>query len=245
MEPRFDAYQLFDDDYLYFYAPREQATTQTEVDVLWQVAGLEPGLEVLDAPCGHGRIANGLAERGCRVTGLDATPLFLEHARRDAAARGVDVEYVQGDMRALPWEARFDRAFNWFTSFGYFDDDDNRRVLAEAHKALRPGGLFAIDVHNRDAFARRFLPEGVVERDGDFMIDVREYDVLTGRIETERIAIRDGTTRRMRFSVRFFTFTELRDWLLAAGFAEVKGYGRDTGEPLRLEDHRMVTVARK
>jgi 2-polyprenyl-3-methyl-5-hydroxy-6-metoxy-1,4-benzoquinol methylase len=48
-------------------------------------------MEVLDLACGHGRIANRLTQRG-----LDATPLFLEQARRDAAARGVEVDYVSG-----------------------------------------------------------------------------------------------------------------------------------------------------
>ena len=67
-------------------------------------------MEVLDLACGHGRIANRLAERGARVTGLDRTPLFLEVARRDAADRRVEVEYVEGDMRELPWEERFDRS---------------------------------------------------------------------------------------------------------------------------------------
>jgi SAM-dependent methyltransferase len=66
----------------------------------------ESGDEVLDVPCGHGRIANGLAARGASATGLDASPLFLERARTDAAARGVKVEYIQADMRNLPWEAR-------------------------------------------------------------------------------------------------------------------------------------------
>jgi SAM-dependent methyltransferase len=79
-------------------------------------------MEVLDLACGHGRIANRLAARGARVTGLDATPLFLDLARRDANARGVDVDYLEGDMRTLPWTGRFDRVVNWFTAFGYFDD---------------------------------------------------------------------------------------------------------------------------
>ena len=56
---------------------------------------LEPpaGAELLDVPCGHGRIANRLAARGMRVTGLDLTVGFLELARERAAAAGVEVEY--------------------------------------------------------------------------------------------------------------------------------------------------------
>jgi Methyltransferase domain len=64
--------------------------------------------------------------------------MFLERARLDAAARGVAVEYVEGDMRDLPWVDRFDRVLSWFTSFGYFDDEGNRRVLREARDALKP-----------------------------------------------------------------------------------------------------------
>ncbi|MGW3473529.1 class I SAM-dependent methyltransferase [Saccharopolyspora sp. NPDC000995] len=56
------------------------------------------------------------------MTGLDCPPLFLDEAGADAEARGVQVEYVHGDMRVLPWVGRFDVVINWFTSFGYFSD---------------------------------------------------------------------------------------------------------------------------
>ncbi len=110
MEPGVDREATFDDDYLYFY--EELLTperTAAEVELIWKLLDLVPGLELLDLACGHGRIANPLAERGVLVTGLDATPLFLELARADAAERGVDVEYVEGDMRSIPWSGRFDR----------------------------------------------------------------------------------------------------------------------------------------
>lgn len=143
----------------------------------------------------------------------------------------------------LPWRERFDVVLNWFTSFGYFGDDADRGILREAHAALKPGGRFVVDVHNGYALVRRLQPEGVLERDGDFVLDLRELDVATGRIETERIVIRDGETRRAHFSVRLFTFVELRDWLLQAGFREVVGYDFETGEPLTLESRRMIVVA--
>ena len=245
-EPRFDTKQVFDEDYLYFYAdvlPEER--TEREVELIWRLLDLQPGAEVLDAPSGHGRISNRLAGRGARVTGLDATPLFLDLARRDAAERGVDVEYVEGDLRSLPWEGRFDVVLNWFTSFGYFGDDDNRRVLGEAWKALRPGGRFVVDLHNRDEFQRRRVPVSMVERDGDLMVDRHEFDVLSGRIDTERIVVRNGRVRRFMFSVRAFTFVELRDWLVQAGFDDVAAFDWETGETLTPESRRMIVVARK
>jgi 2-polyprenyl-3-methyl-5-hydroxy-6-metoxy-1,4-benzoquinol methylase len=67
---------------------------------------------VLDLACGHGRIANRLAARGCEVTGLDYTSAYLDRARQEAAERRVDVTYIQGDMRHLPWEEQFDSVIN-------------------------------------------------------------------------------------------------------------------------------------
>jgi SAM-dependent methyltransferase len=241
-EPRFDVEGIFDEDYLYFYASvLTDERNDAETDVIWAVLALEPGMDVLDLGCGHGRIANRLAARGCRVTGLDTTPLFLERARADAAERGVEVDYVEGDMRLLPWSERFDRVLVWFTTYGYFGDDGNRRVLAEAHRALRSGGKLAIEHHNRDVYVRRLLPFTVGERDGNLMVDRHRFDVQTGRSIDERFVVRDGRVRRAEYSVRYFTFTELRDWLLAAGFERVDGYDSGGGE-LTSESRWMIVL---
>jgi SAM-dependent methyltransferase len=244
-EPTFDREATFDEDYLYFYAeiiPPER--TAADVELVWRLLELEPGLELLDLACGHGRIANALAERGMRVTGLDATPYFLELARADAAERGVEVDYVEGDMRSLPWEGRFDRVLNWFTSFGYFEDEENRRVLEEAYRALKPGGLLAVNMPHRDRLLQVYQDDIVTERDSDLMIDRHRLDLQTGRLHTERTVIRGGERRTFEFFVRLLTAAELRDWLLGAGFSEATAYG-DDGAPISLEHRRMTVVARK
>lgn len=234
---------VFGEDYLYFYETwLTDELSERQAELVWGVLGLEAGMEVLDVPCGHGRIANALAERGASVVGIDADPVFVERARAGAADRGVEVEYVEGDMRSLPWEERFDAAVNWFTSFGYFDDEESRRWLADVRRTLKPGGRLAIDVHNRDAFVRHWFPADVVERDGDLLVDRHRFDVATGRAETERFIVRDGRVRRTRYSVRFFTFTELRDWLLEAGFSSVEAFDHE-GRPLAFETRRMIVIA--
>lgn len=237
--------EVFDEDYLYFYETfLTDELSDRQAELLWTLLELEPGMDVLDLACGHGRIANRLAARGAGVVGLDATPLFLERARADADARGVRVEYVEGDMRDVPWDGRFDRIVSWFTSFGYFDDDENRAALREAHRALRPGGRLAIENNNLAELLRRWQAAIVVERDGDFAIDRSTFDPTTGRAVTERVIVRGGRSRRFEFRVRMFVAVELREWLLETGFESVEFYDGE-GKPLTADGRRMITVARR
>lgn len=243
--PQFDFAALFDADYLYFYEPLITAErSDRDVDLIWRLLGLQPEMTVLDLACGHGRIANRLAKRGCHVTGLDASAFFLDLARREAAEWGVEVEYIQGDMRSLPWIERFDCIIIWLTAFGYFEDEDNRRILTEANRALKAGGKLILDSFNRDLMLKQFRPEMVTERDGNYAIDRHRYDILTGRSYSEKIIIKDGKMRRMEYFVRYFTYTEIRDWCLQAGFSQVEGYG-DNGEPLTIDSQRMDVIAKK
>jgi SAM-dependent methyltransferase len=255
----FDAGAMYDEDYLYFFAasgggtefaahgpvvPGAGAPGAAAAELAWRLLDLQPGMNVLDLACGHGDLANRLAARGCRVTGLDSSAAFLDRARADAAACGVSVEYVAGDMRQIPWTGRFDRVLNWSTAFGYFDDATNRGVLDGIARVLRPGGRLAMDLDNLTSFLASYCPSRVVaaRENGDMLVDRYHLDALTGRFEAERTVIRSGRARRVSFVKRLFGFPELRDWLLAAGFTAVTGYGEDA-RPLAAGHRRMVLVA--
>jgi ubiquinone/menaquinone biosynthesis C-methylase UbiE len=234
--------EAFGEDYLYFY---ETGLTDEldarQAELVWGLLELEPGVEVLDLACGHGRIANRLAERGAVVTGLDADPYFL--AKAQEAASGA--EYVRADMRELPFgEASFDAALLWFTSFGYFDDEGNRSVLRELRRVLRPHGRAVLELNNLPRVLATFQRQSFVRRGADVMLDEHgEFDEETRLMETTRTYVRDGAVREIRFSVRYFLPEELREWLLAAGFQRVELFD-GAGEPFTPESRRLIAVAR-
>ncbi|WP_203827437.1 SAM-dependent methyltransferase [Actinoplanes palleronii] len=257
----FDASAMYDDDYLHFFAggaagggagvthgpPVPTAVGGTAVaDLVGGLLELEPGMAVLDLACGHGSLAIALAGRGCEVTGLDFSEVFLDRARSDAAARGAAVDFVAGDMRALPagWTGRFDRVVNWSTAFGYFDDATNRAVLDEIVRVLRPGGRLAMDLDNLARFLTSWTPSRITAAldNGDMLVDRHHFDPLTARFEVERTVIRDGAARKLTFLKRLFGFPEIRDWCAAAGFTTVAGHGED-GHPLTAAHHRMIVTA--
>ncbi|GAB2781379.1 SAM-dependent methyltransferase [Amycolatopsis magusensis] len=259
MSDLFDAAAMYDEDYLHFFVapagetefaghgpvvPNAAYSGEAAAELVGRLLDLRPGMRVLDLACGHGDLANRLAARGCEVTGLDSSAVFLDRARADAAAAGVSVEYVAGDMRRIPWTGRFDRVVNWSTAFGYFDDDTNRAVLRGIGGALRPGGRLAMDLDNLPSFLASYSPSRVVaaRHDGDMLVDRYRLNALTGRFEAERTVVRNGRARRTQFVKRLFGFPEIRDWLLAAGFTAVTGHGED-GQPLTAEHQRMIVVA--
>lgn len=242
----FDREETFGDDYLYFYQEfLGEERNRADADRIVEALGLAPGDTVLDAPCGHGRIANLLADQGIEVTGVDATPEFIDRARDDARERGVEVDYRVGDLRALGVDGPFDAVVCWFTSFGYFDDDGNQDVLGEFARVLRPGGKLGIETLHHDGFVRGFTPAPFASttfRDEDVMIDTSTFDPVTGRIHAERVVYREGAMQRSHHQVRLLTIPEFDRWLTAAGFTNREYFGSDRSAPT-IDDVRLVVVA--
>ena len=198
----FDFEGVFDEDYLYFYEEiLTPERTQEDVEKILELLEPAPGAEILDCPCGHGRIASVLADRGFRVTGLDASELFLERARADASERGVEVEYVHGDMRDLPWRERFDGLVNWFTSFGYFSDDENKAVLREFHDALRPGGRLVLETQSISRILLSPRPQHWVEHDVDLLVPAGALVVVADHLDAGPGRAVDIDTERRQLEV--------------------------------------------
>jgi SAM-dependent methyltransferase len=241
------------DDYMYFYSdyltPERSDTETAQAAHLLQ---MDRPLRVLDLACGFGRIANRLALLGHRVTAVEYQAGFLDIARSDAARNrvrtahnGGRAEYVQGDMRAIEYENQFDRVIMMFNSFGYFTDEENLRVLQNIYRALKPGGLLGFDVANRDGVLNDFHSHYVSEKDGSLMINRFSFDVFSGRLRNARIIIRDGQRKDRPFSIRLYSYTEMRDLLARAGLRLESAYAEWDASPLEMSSASMVIIARK
>src|SRR5687767_2223468 len=101
------------------------------------------GSRMLDVACGKGRHSKILASLGHTVTGIDVSFESIGYAKKHEKD---NLDFYVHDMRLPFWGNYFDYAFNFFTSFGYFntrrEHDDAISTIA---KSLRPGGTFVID----------------------------------------------------------------------------------------------------
>src|SRR2546421_5304071 len=204
---------FFGENYLRIYGPfLSPERTEQDVEGIVKLLALPPGSTILDLCCGHGRHAIPLAQQGYRVTGQDLSEVFLQRARVAADAQHVQVRWVHGDMRTIPFENAFDAVINIFTAFGYLEsDDEDQQVLVQVHKALKPGGLFLLEIIHREGLIRRYEPFGVARHDdGLIVIEERRFNLMTSRNET-RVTTIDPDGRRTEYThaVRIYTPTEL------------------------------------
>jgi SAM-dependent methyltransferase len=240
---------FFGEHYLRLYTPAlTPERTAREVEGVLRLLGLPPGSRILDLCCGHGRHAVPLAAQGYEVTGQDLSELFLARARDEAEAEGVRVHWVQGDMREIPFQEEFDAVLNLFTAFGYLEsDEEDQKVLRQVHQALQPGGLFLMELINRDGLMRRYRPHEITRfEDGLIQLDEGEFDLLGGRNHVRVTLIYpDGRRDEYRHDERIYTASELARMLMEAGLELKAAYGGLDGSPLTLESRRLVLVSRK
>src|SRR5207248_766659 len=123
---------------------------------------------------------------------------FLSRAREG----GVDVEYVHGDMRALPWqEPRFDAVVVWFTAFGYFDQATNREVLRGVRRVLRDGGRLIMDMNHLPWVLAHLQRQSWLRRGDDVALDDYEWDPSSSIMRTRRTYLRHGSARDISYDV--------------------------------------------
>ena len=232
--------------YDFFFSEKAFNQAAQNVPKLIQLSGRSSG-NVLDVGCGPGRFAVPLAKQGFNVTGLDRTRLLLDRGKEYAAAQGVDVEWVHDDMRQFVRPNSYDLAISMFTSFGYFEDiNENRIVLENVFKSLFPGGVLLMDIMGKEVLARKMQQTGVdTFPNGDLFIERRQVVDDWQRVENEITTITQGEIRRFPIRLWIFSGRELRSLLADAGFTTTKLYGNLDGMPYGVDATRLIALSQK
>lgn len=219
--------------------------SEAEAQLVKKLLVVGEGSQVLDIGCGMGRITLPLAHSGLDMTGVDLTARYIRRARRRAEAEGVRARFVQRDMRHIDFDGEFAAAFSWFTSFGYFPDRDNLLTLKNAHKALRPGGRFLLEMHNKSFILSHFRPHDEATSGGVHVTEDRRYDARHSTMRCVWTLTKGNTTETHRIAIKCYNGTEMRRLLRKAGFVNVRFYGRPPLGRFTRHSKRMIVVAEK
>ncbi len=223
------------------------------VSFIIDVLDLRPGERLLDLACGSGAHALRFARRGIEMVGLDIAPSLVRYCTEQAAAEELDnVTFIEGDMRALTYQEEFDALVVLSTSFGFFDDETNQRVLEGITRALKSDGRLLLQLSDPHTFVEqqgarcywRERPEGIYWTEAWF--DPTTF-ISHGVF---RFTDNDGVTHLWNDHerVRLYTLPELRRMFGHAGLEISAVYGDILlpSVPYGPDCHReMIVVGRR
>lgn len=230
----------------FMFTPERWDEAAKSIDDLTALIQVEPPSAVLDLCCGPGRFALPLAEKGFRITAVDANRLFLDELRKRAEQSALNLEIVESDMRDYVQAEKFDAAINTFTSLGYFDDPaEDRRVIENLYTSLKPGGRLLLDTISREWILANFQKSDWQEIDGWFLLEEREFIDNTTRLRNRWVVVRDGKVKEFRFVLRMYSPAELMQLLRDVGFSSAQAMSGLKAEVFGVESTRLMILARK
>jgi SAM-dependent methyltransferase len=239
---------LFGEDFSRAVPRLTDKQVHREVDFIEESLGVAKGGVVLDLGCGAGHHAVDLASRGYGVVGYDLSVYQLALAADVAQERSQKINFLHGDMREMAFEAMFDGIYCWNTTFGYFEEDKNAAVAERVFRALKPGGMFLVDIANRD-FAATYSPSQLwYEGDSCVCMDDMSVDFITSRLRVKRSVIfDDGRARECTYSIRLYSLHELGKLLHDVGFrvTEASGHPSTPGVFFGELSPRLIVLAQK
>jgi SAM-dependent methyltransferase len=204
------------------FPPRTAAmpwADRTEAEVDRSIAMLRPegGERILDLACGIGRHSRELRRRGFEVVGVDINPDLLEIAERETSEAGLEVAYMEADLRELELREEFDIVLSLNDgAVGYFEtDEENHRTFEVISRALKPGGQNLIQVPNV-LYARARLPQrSWIPSESMVELVEHRWNKKNSYMEGAMIPVRFGEVlenldKRIEFRQRLYTVEELK-----------------------------------
>jgi SAM-dependent methyltransferase len=228
--------------YHILYAHRDEEEAEHFIDNLVNYLQPAAGALFLDMACGRGRHAVYLSEKGFRVTGIDLSEASIREASNQGNER---LDFSIHDMRKVFRPGTYDYILNLFTSFGYFEnEEDNLETLRAAHQNLKEQGYLVLDYFNAVKVAGCIVPEETKTVEGvTFHIRKRiENGFIIKQINFTDKGVRFAFTEQ----VRLFTLPDFEKMFRDSDFKIINLFGSYNLEKFTPESSdRLIIIAGK
>ncbi len=183
-------------------------------------------------------------ELGCQVMGIDLSYALIKRGKKEAPAS----QLVIGDMQTLPLlPATFDMVLSLFTSFGYFEaDEENQAVILSVYQTLKPGGYYWLDFLNAHCVIDNLVPE-TLSHVSTQLLAREKRKIEAGRIIKDIYFENEDqeVIEHYQESVRLFTRHDLEKMMEAARFQVLGCFGNYQGESWGENSPRTIIYGKK
>lgn len=233
------------DEYLKVYSHRDNEDAKALFKLITDNVNIPDKGRVLDLACGAGRHSILFAKKGYLVTAVDLSSNLLKLAQKAAQDEGVDLDLIRCDIRKFKNNIKYDLIINLFTSFGYFEtDEENLGTFDIAYNSLKNGGSFAFDYLNKDFVEENLIPSSVDNNnDGSTIIQTRQ--IVRGRVVKNIKIQKDDCEQSFVESVKLYSKDFLVEELKSRGFEIIKIFGDLKGNSFGKGSDRVIIIAKK
>ena len=228
--------------YKMLYRHRNDEEARLFLDNLITHLKLDKGAKVLDLACGRGRHSIYLASKGLDVTGIDLAADSIEEASLSANNH---LHFIIHDMREKFPEGPYAVIINAFTSFGYFEtEEEDLKTLKNVSQALNNNGYFVFDYFN----VKKVINE--MQSDSEMNCDQVQFKIhkfIENKFIVKNISVTDhGKTFLYTEKVKLFTLEELEEYFNLSGLKITACYGNYNLDPFEeLTSDRLIILATK
>ena len=209
---------------------------------------------VLDMTCGTGSQVFYLTKHGYQVTGSDFSPELLQQARAKAKKAGVNVTFIDGDIRNVKI-GKFDAVITIFSAVSHLTKSGFAKAIRNIGENLKDGGIYVFDVSNLEAMTATTVadPWYIHKRNADSQICNVQFSIIdkvNGLVTNydhciTQKGVEKPTLLKSVFTSQVYTAKELDEILYANGFETLSRYGMDGESFVKDETANILTVARK
>lgn len=229
--------------YLVLYSHRNEREAEVFCDLIEKFTRISESDEIVDFCCGAGRLAIELARRSYKVTGVDLSQNLIKQAKEKSKKENLEIEFINGDVRDLNFHGRFKLAVNFFTSFGYFDDDENNKVFENICKSVNDSGWVVIDYFN-PLYVKSNLREEEIKSINGLKI-IQKRSLINNRVVKEIEIISNGQNNKFYESVRLYEKDEFIKMFEQNNFKVEYLFGDYNGNELTNDSPRMIFFAKR
>jgi SAM-dependent methyltransferase len=228
--------------YHLLYSKRNVKEAEYFINNLLAKLNPAPGISLLDVACGRGRHSVYLNKKGYSVTGFDLSVANIAYAKQ---FENDTLQFFVHDMRSLHYTGGFNIALNLFTSFGYFDTDEEHIIaLNNINRALKPGGLLVLDFFNSHKVISSLVDDCILTiKDIDFHITKK----IEGHKIIKSIAFKDADkVYNFKEVVSLFDKNDLSQFFKLSGFEVMNQYGNYNLDKFDVEtSDRLIFICKK
>ena len=217
------------EEYLNVYSHRNKDDAEALLKLILNNISIPPNASILDSACGNGRHSESLSKLGYNVIGFDLSKTLLQIAQKNKLINNSKVKYFCSDIRNIPINKSFDVILNLFTSFGYFNSDEENFAIVEfASKNMMNGGCFVFDYLNPKYVENNLIEssERIIEKKKI----IEERRIHNARVEKEILILDDKFKHRYFESVQLYSLQEILIMFKDFGFHPFKKFGNYSGD---------------